>query len=648
MNQAATEMTAISTATATATATAPTGAFRRADRSLVIGQLRANPFRVLRLGLDIGVDSAIWKAEEALTRLRAGLSLDEPDLLPWLPEPDEPEIRQAIQRIEEPLRRLADELAWFDPDADPDGDLLRRALVALDPTLVNDYLARCEDDGLPRPATSEQIRDRILADVSFSINTTNGDAPADGKAPADGEAPADLPPDPATGSVPRLLNHANLRLLLATLALYDALPDGLNLPGGSPGPDAKDPTIRRPDASGPAAWENPHELDPTGGRRAARDRTTAALWRDAVARWLRLVQSPAFLASVRGRIARLGDEVVGDDDAEAIVNAASSRILDLLVGEVKAQFLAGRPDRVRALMDAAGSSERDPRRWAMAFRQLRPLFRTATDELEPLLPDADDPRYDDAALYLSRLRALLDRWRSLDPIGLLGLGEIGDEAVSRACGSLAKMENFQGVDRLKALYADAMGLASADSLKQRIAATVGRIDGLENYACHFCRSREMEPNRSIVITGKKESHRTYGFNSTTVHYTLNAALVPRCPRCSALHAYFWENGETLRAAMWVAAAGSLGFMYWMQVFGRQAEPIVYLWVGGAAALVIWLLGFPARWISAWLATPTGERRYWTAKTAKPYRDMSDNGSSMSIDYRRDAFERFNKARAVQG
>jgi hypothetical protein len=251
-------------------------------------------------------------------------------------------------------------------------------------------------------------------------------------------------------------------------------------------------------------------------------------------------------------------------------------------------------------------------------------------------------------LYLSRLRALLERWRSLDQTGLLGLGEIGDEAVVKACASLSHMENFQAVDRLKGLCADAMGLASADSLKQRIASTANRIDGLENYACHFCRTREMDPNRSIVVTGKQESHRTYGFNSTTVHYILNAALVPRCPRCSDLHAYFWDNSGTLRAALGVAAAASVGFLYWMQAFGRQAEPIVYVWIGGLAGLVVWALGFPVRWISAWLATPRGERRYWRAKTAKPYRDMKDNGSSMAIDYRRDAFERFNKARQVQG
>ena len=80
----------------------------------MLGQLRLNPFRVLRLPVTAEVDEAIWKAEEALTLARAGLSLAEPDILPWLPAPDDQEIRQAVQWIEEPLRRIIEQMFWFD------------------------------------------------------------------------------------------------------------------------------------------------------------------------------------------------------------------------------------------------------------------------------------------------------------------------------------------------------------------------------------------------------------------------------------------------------------------------------------------------------------------------------------------------------
>jgi hypothetical protein len=635
MNLAATETTAIPTGPGRTTG------LQRASRSPVIGQLRTNPFRVLRLGPDVGVDRAIWKAEEALTRRRAGLPLAEPDLLPWLPEPDEPEIRQAIQRIEEPLRRLADESAWFDPDHDPDGELLRRALATLEPSLLNDYLARCESDGLPRQARAKETREAILADLARSVVTTN-----DG-VPSNGPPTVDVPPEMPTEAVPRLLNHANLRLLLATLSLYDALSDGLHVPGAECDVEAKPAPIEWTYAHYLEACKDPHDLDLTGGRHAVRNRRTAALWSDALARWLRLVQSPVFLTAVHEHIARLGDEVVGDDDAEAIVNAASTRLMDLLVGEVKAQLLAGRMDRVRVLLGVAESSGLEPRRWTMAFRQLRPLFRTEAAELEPLLPQGDDFRFDDAAMYLSRLRTLVERWRTLDPTNLLGLEEMGDEAVLKACDALAGMESLETVDRLKALYSDAMSLASADSLKQRIAAAVGRVNGLENYACHFCRTREMDLRKSIVVTGKRESHRTYGFNSTTIHYVVNASIVPRCARCSDLHAYLWENSATVYAALGVAATASLGFIYWTNALGPRTEPMAYVFLAGIAVLVIWMLGVVARWISAWLATPRGERRYWKARMAKPYRDLKDQGCTMKIDYRRDAFPRFNHERDQQ-
>ena len=94
----------------------------RANRSPVLSHFRTNPFRVLRVPPDVGVDEAIWRSEEALARSRAGLGLPDGEMIPWLVDPDEPEIRQAVQRIEEPLRRLTDQVFWFDPDHDSDGE----------------------------------------------------------------------------------------------------------------------------------------------------------------------------------------------------------------------------------------------------------------------------------------------------------------------------------------------------------------------------------------------------------------------------------------------------------------------------------------------------------------------------------------------
>jgi hypothetical protein len=391
-------------------------------------------------------------------------------------------------------------------------------------------------------------------------------------------------------------------------------------------------------------FENPHELDLTGGQLAVRNARAVALWSDALARSLRLTRSRAFLGFVRECIARLDDEVVGEEDAEAIVNSASTRLSDLLVGEVKAQFLVGRMDRVRALIEVARASDVEPRKWSLAFRPLRPLFRTEAAELEPLLPAVGDARLDDVDLYLSRLVTLKSRWEALDPSGHLDLAEVVNESVSKACESLGRLESYPGVDRLKTLYGRTMGLASADSLKQRIAATVSRLNGFENYACHFCRAREMEPRRSVVATGKKESHRTYGFNSTTIHYTVKANIVPRCVRCSDLHQYLHDVGVSTWGVLCVATVLAAVLMLWTKAIPRDLEPIAYIVMAAIAAATITVLGFAARWIVAMLATPLGERKYWDARSAKQYREMRSEGCQMTLDIRRDAFERLEKNR----
>jgi hypothetical protein len=608
----------------------------------VLGQFRTNPLRVLRIQPDVSVDQAIWQAEAALTRLRAGLPLPELDLLRWLPEPDEPEIRQAVQRIEEPLHRIADELFWFDPGHDPDGDLLRRALAELDPTLLNNYLERGDPDGLPRPPRVTLKPDGGFAASSTQVPATNGEPSPHGPALRE-----DFP-GTAAADVPRLLNQANLRLLLAALSLYDSLPDGVRWAGmevdGSGKADAMDWSRWH----GLECCRNPHQLGLSNGRHTLRTRRTVALWSDSLARWMRLVEVPAFLEFVNQSIARLDDEVIGPDDTEAIVASATTRLLDLLVGEVKVQLLAGRIDCMGALLEVAQASDVEPRRWAMAFRPLRPLLRTEVAELDPLLPSGDDPCFDDAALYLARLRTIRKRWRSLDPAGFIGLDEIGDEAVAKLCDTLSHMESYAAVERLKNLYDDAMGLASAESLKQRIATAVSRLNGFDRYVCYFCRLREMAPQRSIVVTGKRESHRTYGYNSTTIHYMIEANIIPRCARCSELHDYLWDVSRTVRTALGVATIACIGLLLWVRPPDSDASIGGYLVLAGIGALMIWLPGLLARWTVAFLATPRGERKYWKARTAKPYREMASKGSKMTLDYRRNALELLSRAQELQG
>ena len=614
----------------------PPGRLQQAGRSQVLSQFRTNPFRVLRARPDVGVEAAVWKSEEALTRLRAGVAFSDGELIPWISEPDEPEIRQAVQRIEEPLRRLTDQLFWFDPEHDCDGELLREALGELDSKLINDYLARGVIEVIPRssaPSTEQ---------VVVSIAAANDALSTEVEALPDECGPPEVHTEVATAELPRLLNHANLRLLLAALSLFDAVPSGLSIPSARGDTERASDTIDWRMRHGLEVCANPHELDLTKGRRVLSARRVAVLWSDALAHWLRIVSAPALLAFVQENIARLEDDVVGADDAEVIINSVTARLTDLLVGEVKVQHLAGRNDRVRALLRAAANSEFEPRRWGLAFRPLRPLFRAEAAELEPLLVRGD-LGLNDCELYLARLKTLRARWAALDSKGLLGLDEIGDEAVVKACESLGTLESYSAVDRLKSLYGTALGLASADSLKERIATAVSRINGFEHYACHFCKSREMDLQKSVVIKGKRESHRTHGFNSTTIHFLVKANVIPRCSRCSDLHAYFWKCGSTGRQALGVALTAGFAYLIWAKAFGSDAELGGLLLFAGVAALLVWLAGFTVRWIAAILATPRGERRYWRSRTAKAYREMESEGYQLTVDYRRDAFQSLRNA-----
>ena len=247
-----------STATETKVTRPPAG-FPQANRSQVLSQFRTNPFRVLRVRPDVGVDEAIWRSEEALTRLRAGLGLPDGEMIPWMAEPDEPEIRQAVQRIEEPLRRLTDQVFWFDPDNDSDGETLRRVLATVDPDLVNEYLARCTLDTLPRSSTLENDPSGVFETATNDVSAPNGEAHPDGS------GRLAIFPEADAAAVPRLLNHANLRLLYAALSLYDALPDGLCMPAPDGKAEKALETINWSWSHGLEVCENPHLLDLTKG-----------------------------------------------------------------------------------------------------------------------------------------------------------------------------------------------------------------------------------------------------------------------------------------------------------------------------------------------------------------------------------------------
>ena len=561
---------------------------RDLPRSPVLNQFRLNPFRVLRLPIDTGPDEAIWKAEELLTLLRAGVPASEPDLFPWLPEPDEPEIRQAVQAVEEPLRRLVEQLLWFDLQADPAGEAVRLALG--DPQLP---------DSAPDSPEPEMI---------------------------EGMAPA--------------LNRANLGLLIAAMSIHD---DGA---GDWPEASGTPPAMAWTKVKTLEMAINPHELDLSGGRRRLGVEIGSGLWREAVRAWAVMLKDPALMDHVRRSIERLGDDTVDEGDAEVVINAISTRRIDLIVGEIKVQVIDGRWERVRLLLDVARQSGFEDRRWAVALRPLRQIFRSEALDLEPLLGDPAAPRFDDISLYLARLGTLARRWEGLDPSGWLGLGETVDEAVGRALTLIANHEHYGAILRLKSLLSRAKEVASADSMKGRIDNHATRLDGLSRWECHFCRSREMDPQYSAVLTGKKETHRTRSFNQTTIHYLIKRDILQRCERCADIHAFFHKT------AGWVAIGLAIPFtivclVVLFRYLAARQNTFNYGQDWGFPAVVgLSVIGFLyigsgcliARRIAAMILTPRKERRYWNYKESRQYKALRvEHFGEFKLDFRKNAF-----------
>jgi hypothetical protein len=132
--------------TATAEAARP-----EADRALLrspgLNQFRKNPFRLLRLPITATAKQAVWQCDKALARARVGMTLPDPDPVPWLAPGDEIETQEAAQAMESPLARLVEQLLWFEHAdvlaalAEADAGKLR-ALLSSTPAAIGDRLDR--------------------------------------------------------------------------------------------------------------------------------------------------------------------------------------------------------------------------------------------------------------------------------------------------------------------------------------------------------------------------------------------------------------------------------------------------------------------------------------------------------------------------
>lgn len=569
-------------------------------RSPILNHFRLNPFRALRLPINVRPEEAVWKAEEIIHLERAGLPPAEPCLLPWLPKVEEFEIQQAIQTMEEPFQRLLQQVLYFDLIHDAQAAVLIDVLV--DPSFERaaNYLA-------------------IEAGAGPASAAVNGDEAA--------IVPAD------DGQLTRLalcVNQANLRLLLAARFLSQPeLLDGVS----AQAPKSR-PKLSWKSQDDFRQIENVHERFADPAAESARVGRMQSIWTEAAAAWNGLLEDREFHGYLARMIVELDDELATVDDVETLLGTLRLELMDFFVGEVKLQVIHGRYGCVQALLASVAKSHADTREWKITLRSLRQLFETEIAQLDSLVKDQSMLRASDLKVYLDRLGVLAKQWKELDEDDLLGLGSLVDDRVHLTFDGLKERVDLATVEDLKPLFAQAAQTAVATSLQQRIQSYAVSILESPNWACFFCKIRDAVFDRSIVLQGKKETHREYYGNSTTIYYSVKREIVPRCERCTNIHAFLFSISTMAWVALFPAVAQ---IEYWLWFRLKEWE---WFWCAAGAAGLYILGGLIARWIAAGFVTPRRERHYYNCAESKPYRELARDGySEIKIDYGREAVKK---------
>ena len=574
-------------------------------RSPGLAAFRLNAFRVLRLKVSAAANEAVWKSEKILARRRAGLDDPDPEIIGWLPLPDEIDLREAAQRMEEPLRRLRDQLLWFDFDGDPRGGELRKALSDADTTALVGYLAINDKDIQVEEAESED------GDTDYEETARKRQMPL----------------------IAHRLNQANARLLFALSWLHETGPLPL---AGNPGARRTTPKLVFKDENGVAAAKRVHALFPADapeGRKAA----WPSMLRDGLTRWGALLKNPWLSSYLESAITALDDDLVTSDDVEPLMNAVATAIADAVVGEMKLLMLAGGIDRVLELLGIATASGIDPSHWTVAFRPIRALFRTELDDLGTLIDPTKPANLRELDLYLQRVAALGAMWASVETDETFGLDQMIDGAVNQAIDRIRSIENASAVlDRIEEVLGEAAKMAKSPSTAERAKEMARNVASHREGLCNYCEKRSAKAASSCVLKGKKEVSRERIFNGVRITYSTTVSLVSRCETCAELHGFFRQTRNVI-----IILACILVGVGWI-MFQSSEGGIIF--VGMLLAAAGAFISFTTL---TWRLTPKGETSYSSYRKSEGYRRLADQGYGIeSYDYTRDAGARLMKERGI--
>ena len=576
-------------------------------RSPGLAAFRLNAFRVLRLKVDAAANEAVWKSEKILARRRAGLDDPDPEIVGWLPLPDEIDLREAAQRMEEPLRRLRDQLLWFDFAGDPRGAELSKALEGGDTRALVAYLAISDKDIQLGEAESESESD----DTDYEETARKRQMPL----------------------IAHRLNQANVRLLLALSWLHETGPLPL---AGNPGAKRSTPKLVFKDEKGITAAKSVHALFPADapeGRQAA----WQPMLRDGLTRWGALLKNPWLSSYLESAITALDDDLVTSDDVEPLMNAVATAIADAVVGEMKLLMLAGGIERVLELLGIATASGIDPTHWTVAFRPIRALFRAELDDLGALIDPTKPANLRELDLYLQRVAALGAMWASVETDETFGLDQMIDGAVNQAIDRIRSIENASAVlDRIEEVLGEAAKMAKSPSTAERAKEMARNVASHREGLCNYCNKRSAKAASSCVLKGKKEISRERIFNGVRITYSTTVSLVSRCETCAELHGFFQQTRNVI-----IILACILVGVGW----------IMFQSSGGGMIFVGVLLAAAGAFISfttlTWRLTPKGETSYSSYRQSEGYRRLADQGYGIeSYDYTRDAGARLMRERGI--
>lgn len=485
-------------------------------RSVAVTHFRKNPFRLLRLPVHVKAQEAVWAAGKLATMRRAGLAPPERDLLPWLPDADEVDAHEALQRLEEPLRRLVDQLFWFDLEGDHDGAALMRALIAGDGGELAAYLAK---------NTKAENKSKKKQSLSTA----------------------------------RRLNTANLRLILGFSALHGT---GPVLPAKEKSGPARAPLFAAPlpakrgkkkGSAPPDMVVDVHrQVDPSA------DDPYERAWADLLVagyrEWHELLGEQAFAKYVKAQIARMGDDLLSEDDAETIRRAVATQLADVIVAELKRALSTGRGDRTERLAKIVAVGATEGEEWRHALRSLRPLFTAQLREADILLQDDAGEPFQNLDLYFNRVRGTLARWKAIDSGGLLDLTKLADRAIGEAFDRVEAIVGPEAEpEQVHQVLSSALEGATAESLRERIATLRERYDNFRRYSlCAYCQRAPQTGSTGVIVTGKKEVRREWIGNGEAIHYSVRAAMIPRCSSCTQLQSYIDGSTTTVRVAAFIA------------------------------------------------------------------------------------------------